>query len=86
MATEAQKIAAALNQLQRAFNNHLGPQPGASSTSTPHPQLSAIRRGAYTVTNPVERRTFNTATVTTQQLAEVVGTIISDLQAIKVLG
>lgn len=34
---------------------------------------------AYTVTNPVERRSFDTTTVTTQQLAEVVGTILSDL-------
>ena len=36
---------------------------------------------AYTVTNPVTRRTFDTTTVTLQQLAEVVGTLIADDQA-----
>lgn len=35
---------------------------------------------AYTVTNPVTRRSFDTTTVTLQQLAEVVGTILGDDQ------
>jgi hypothetical protein len=86
MASELSQIAASLDVLSQAFRTHLGPQSGASSLNIPHPQLSAIRRGAYTVTNPVERRTFDPATVTLGQLAQVVGTIITDLQAIKVLG
>ena len=36
---------------------------------------------AYTVTNPVNTRAFDTTTVTLQTLAEVVGEIIGDLQA-----
>lgn len=86
MASEAQQIASAIARLQRAFNDHLGPQSGASSIHIPHPQLSAIRRGKYIVTNPVERRTFDPSTVTLDELAEVVSTLISDLQAIKVIG
>ena len=38
----------------------------------------AARVSAYTVTNPVTRKSFDTTTVTLQQLAEVVGTIIAD--------
>lgn len=34
---------------------------------------------AYTITNPVTRRSFDTTLVTLQQLAEVVGTVIQDL-------
>lgn len=36
---------------------------------------------AYTVTNPNARRSFDTTTITTAQLAEVVGTLYSDLKA-----
>lgn len=35
---------------------------------------------SYTVTNPVERRSFDTTTVTVSQLAEVLSTVIADLQ------
>jgi hypothetical protein len=41
----------------------------------------AQQPAAYTVTNPVTRRSYDTTTVTLQQLAEVVGTIIGDQQA-----
>lgn len=46
----------------------------------------AAQAAAYTVTNPVVRRTFDTTTVTLQQLAEVVGTIIGDDQATNLRG
>lgn len=36
---------------------------------------------AYVVTNPVDRRSFDTTTITLPQLAEVVGTLIADDQA-----
>ena len=36
------------------------------------------RGAAYSVTNPVDRRSFDTTTVTLAQLAEVVGTMIAD--------
>ena len=39
------------------------------------------RPAAYTVTNPVTRRSYDTTTVTLQQLAEVVGTMIGDEQS-----
>lgn len=35
---------------------------------------------AYTITNPISNRSFDTTTVTTQQLAQVVGTILSDMK------
>ena len=38
------------------------------------------RPSAYTVTNPITRRSFDTTTVTLQQLAEVMGTVIGDQQ------
>jgi len=40
-----------------------------------------VARQTYTVTNPVTDRSFDTTTITTQNLAQVVGTIIADLQA-----
>lgn len=42
----------------------------------------AAQPAAYTVTNPVARRSFDTTSVTLQELAEVVGTIIGDLQSL----
>jgi hypothetical protein len=36
---------------------------------------------AYTITNPATRRSFDTTTVTLSELAEVVGTVIADMQA-----
>ena len=38
------------------------------------------RPAAYTVTNPVTNRSFDTVIVTTQNLAQVVGTLIADLK------
>lgn len=35
---------------------------------------------SYTVTNAVTRRTFDPTTVTTQELAEVVSTLITDIR------
>ena len=39
------------------------------------------RSAAYTVTNPVNTRSYDTTTVTTQTLSEVVSQILADLQA-----
>lgn len=86
MASKEAIIAGSIEELTRAFREHLGPRATASSQFIPHTQLCAISRGAYTVTNPVTRRSFDPATVTLSELAEVVGTLITDLQAIKVLG
>ena len=41
---------------------------------------------AWTVTNPVTDRAYDTATVTLQNLAEVVGTIIADIQLLGPFG
>jgi hypothetical protein len=38
-------------------------------------------RQTYTVTNPAPDRSFDTTTITLQNLAEVVGTIIADMQS-----
>ena len=47
--------------------------------------LSPVSANAYVVTNPVVRRSFDTTTVTLPELAEVVSTIIADLQAQRLL-
>lgn len=47
--------------------------------------LSPPAANAYTVTNPVVRRSFDTATVTLPELAQVVGTMIADLKEAKIL-
>lgn len=75
-----------VDTLEKLVNIHMGIQQGAISTNLPHPALSAISRGGYTVTNPITLKVFDTQTVFTQNLAQVVGTIIADLQAVKILG
>lgn len=75
-----------VESLEKLLGQHFGYQPGAHSPNTPHPQLSAISRGAYTVTNGTADRTYDADTVVVAELADVVYTILTDLQTIKILG
>jgi len=44
------------------------------------------RPAAYTITNPVSNRSFDTTTVTLAQLAQVVGTLLADMQGFGLVG
>jgi hypothetical protein len=72
--------------LKRLLHNHLGHQQGAVTTNVPHPTMSAISRGSYVVTNDVVDRTYDADTVLVAELADIVATLISDLQEVKILG
>ena len=75
-----------VDALEKFVKQHIGYQQGAHSPNTPHPQLSAISRGAYTVTNGTADRTYDADTVVVAELADIVYTLIGDLQTIKVVG
>lgn len=48
--------------------------------------LAAVQGSeAYTVTNAAESRTFDAPTVTLPELADVVGTLVADLQSKEIL-
>ena len=72
--------------LEKFVGQHRGHQFGAQTPNMPHPQLSAISRGAYVVTNGVTDRAYDANTVVVAELADVVYTLIADLQTIQVLG
>lgn len=80
------RIEQQLNQLQKTVSSHLGSQLGANTSNVPHPQISAIPRGSYAVTNGNLDRTFDADSTSTAELADIIYTIIQDLKAIHILG
>lgn len=79
-------LRARVDALEKFIGQHRGHQFGALTPNMPHPQLSAISRGAYTVTNGTSDRTYNADTVAVAELADIVYTIIVDLQTVLILG
>lgn len=75
-----------IEQLEKFIGQHIGYQQAAHSANTPHPQLSAVSRGTYTITNGTVDRTYNADTVVVAELADIVYTMWLDLNSIKVLG
>lgn len=80
------KLETALDDIQKQIKRHIGYQPGAQSANNPHPQLSAISRGSYSVTNGTTDRAYDANTVAIAELADIVYTMIVDLQTIGILG
>ena len=75
--------------LQRKFTQHLGYALGAGisiNPNFPHPQLSTASRGTYTMTNVTTDRTMDADTAVAAEIADVLGTLITDLKAIGILG
>ena len=83
---QIRQLKADIEELKKLYNHHVGNQIGASSSNTPHPTMSAVSRGLYTVTNGTADRTYNADTVLVAELADIVYTIIEDLKAVKILG
>lgn len=75
-----------IDDIAKILRDHIGVKSAASTPLIPHTQLSAIPRGNYNVTNSVDYRTLNLASVSLSQLAAVVATILSDLQITKIVG
>ena len=72
--------------LEKFVRQHQGHQFGAQTPNMPHPQLSAISRGAYLVTSGVTDRAYDANTVVVAELADIVYTLITDLQTVQILG
>ena len=79
-------IMAKLQLIEQRLNAHLGYNSSASQPGTPHPDLSAVSRGAYVITNGSADRAMDASTALVGEVANVLYTVISDLQVIKVLG
>ena len=75
-----------LERLEERFNHHLGTNPGASIAGTPHPDMSAASRGAYTISNGTSDRSYDADASSTAELADILYTLITDLQTVKILG
>lgn len=75
-----------VDRLENFIKQHIGYQPGAHNPNTPHPQLSAISLGAYTITNGTTDRSYDANTVAVAELADIVYTMWTDLHAIGILG
>ena len=75
-----------LSILEKQLIQHIGSQPGAAIAGTPHPDLSAASRGAYTLTKVTTDRALDADSTTLAEVADVLGTLLKDLQAIKVVG
>lgn len=75
-----------LDDLDKRLKTHLGSQQGANTANMPHPTMSAISRGNYTVTNGTTDRTYNADTVVVAELADIVYTLIEDLKAVRIIG
>ena len=80
------KLEEKVELLERQMKLHVGYQQGAATPNNPHPQYSAASRGAYTVTNGTTDRSYNADTVVVAELADVVYTLITDLQSTGQLG
>lgn len=74
-----------IDDLDKRLKTHLGTQTGANTANMPHPTMSAFSRGKYTITNGTVDRTYNADTVLVAELADIVYTLISDLQAVRIL-
>lgn len=72
--------------LEKFIGQHQGHQFGAQTPNMPHPQLSAISRGSYVVTNGTTDRVYDADTVVVAELADIVYTLIVDLQTVQILG
>ena len=83
---ELYRLRERIDALEKFIGQHQGHQFGAQTPNMPHPQLSAISRGAYTITNGTTDRVYNADTVAVAELADIVYTLIVDLQTIQILG
>lgn len=83
---EVLQLKAQVEALEKLVHQHLGPQGGAVSTKVPHPELSAAANGAYTVTNGTADRSYDADASSTAELADVLYTLITDLQEAGILG
>lgn len=86
MATAELNLSNTLDDLTRLMSEHLGVKSGASTPTIPHTQLCAIGRGNYSLTNVADSRTLDTSSVSLFQLANILATVIADLQSVKILG
>lgn len=86
MATAEMNLSNTLDELSKIMAEHLGVRSGVSTPLIPHTQLSAINRGAYVLTNVSDSRTLDPTATSLGQIANILASLISDLQSIKVLG
>lgn len=75
-----------ITALEKVVKTHLGTQTGAVTSNMPHPTMSAISRGDYTVTNGTTDRTYNADTVAVAELADIVYTLLEDLKSVRIIG
>ena len=74
-----EEIWAKLEYIERQLQTHMGTQQGVPTAQQPHPNMG-VRSGVYTVSNLTTDRTYDANSTTTDELADVLGTLITDLK------
>lgn len=74
-----------IRYLESELSRHRGSQAGASS-NLPHSNMSAINQGAYTITNGSVDRAYDASASSTNELANVLYTLIQDLKLLGIVG
>lgn len=67
-----------LDQIKRQLREHIGFQYGANTANVPHPQMVNLLN-EYTIDNLTNDRTYDANTVAVAELADIVGTLLLDL-------
>lgn len=76
-----------LQRLELDFAIHRGNTGvGFNSPNLPHPNISSIRQGVYTITNQTNDRTYDADASSVAELADVLSQVIADLQRLGILG
>lgn len=81
------QLANRVKAVEDNFRLHIGNTGvGFNSPNLPHPNMSAIKQGTYTITNQANDRTYDANASSTDELADVLSQVIADLQRIGILG
>ena len=75
-----------IQDIEERINFHIGANKNQASSKYPHPNLSAVSEGAYTVTNGTEDRTYDADSTSTNELADILYTLITDLKLLGIIG
>lgn len=73
-----------LSRLEQQIANHLGQQQSIGTSTLPHGNMHAAV--TYLVTNGVINRTYDADTIVIADLADIVYSIITDLQLLGLVG
>lgn len=79
-------IESRLDRMESDVRRHTGASQKVTTSNYPHPNITAIRRGAYTIVNETNDRDYDADASSVAELADVLSQVIGDLQSLGILG